>query len=228
MSKLTALLCLPIGLLAGTTTLTFDDLTFANYDPSPVTYGDRAAGTPNIAVSYASTPKYGPAVASWGLWEIGYGTTSKAIYPYVNPADVGGFWTTDAEYRDRVLSTASITLTPDAGYAVTLDSLILGGFFDNDALYDASGIPYDLRVVVDGLTVWSNSGNFKKGGTPAEMTFALVPGIKTTKALTIILGPNWDGGLDDIQFTQTAVPEPSTIALSSLALIGGLLMRRRR
>jgi hypothetical protein len=113
-----------------------------------------------------------------------------------------------------------ITLTPAAGLVVTLDSFFLGAWPDSNR---------NISYSIDDLAT---------PGLDIEVTSALVsgqtgllvsPALSSAVGLRISFGPDgFNGGINNIVFSVSAVPEPESYALllAGLGLIGFAARRR--
>lgn len=203
------LLALTISLGAnatGATVLDFTGLGLSNYNSIPVNYGSRAAQTPNVEVSYRSYNfTTGDAVYNYlNYWANGYGSMSGVGYAVEN--GLGG------EIRFR----------SDPGYYLTLESFQMaasGGSNLNATvkLVDESGnLLLDLGspVSISGTTYTQFNPNYSRAGV-----------------LRLQFGADWHLGIDNITFSQTVVPEPTSLALAGTAVIvayGAIRMRKSK
>jgi len=165
-------------------------------------YGATHGFTPNVTVAYGGTD---PA-----LWTTGYGTLTNILF---EDQDSTGILT--------------ITLTAAAGYEVQLHGFDLAAFpvFGSDP-------------TVDSLTITSGAGTLH---SQASFTVALASFTAFSfgtplqaQSLTIAIDArnlgalNDDIGLDNLAFSQVAIPEPSAwAALAGALALGGALWRRR-
>ena len=180
---------------AADTTLDFNGLGLPDYGVISGTYGSNAANTPNIGVSYRSfnTTNNSTVAPNLLLWNTGYGDLNNIAFASQNGLG------------------AEITLTPDPGYAVTLGSFDLAGYFQ-------SNLTASFIRVVDATNtpVWSSGSSTVLGIGPSHSSYS--PGITSTGPLKIQFGTNWDIGIDNVRFSQSSssVPEPGTLALGLL------------
>jgi hypothetical protein len=202
---------------ADATIITFDfNPALSTSTPIPAAYGDRvnassdAVGsyglgngwTPNVLVSYRTLNSNDTLYESHvKFWNTGYGNLTNVAYPSIT-----GKW-------------AEITLTPDAGYTLTIDSFDLGAYYNPVAL---SG----LSILESGSSVWSSGLTSIVGGATHS---AFAPAISSASALTIRWGTDWNVGIDNLSFHQSggAVPVPATALLLATGLVGAGIARRR-
>ena len=206
---------LAVGLLissnASATVLDFEGLGLSIYQSIPQTYGDNTGTTPNVEVSYSvvdgsGNPHLTESVEYWGS---SYGDLSGVAFSGAN----GWF--------------AKITLTPDSGFDVILNSFDMAGYPQTDLALDS------LEVVSgSGVQLWDSGVTTILGAGPTRSSFS--PNITSSGPISIIWGTNWNIGIDNIDFSQRqtqtgiAVPEPTTLALLGLGLAGLGFQRMRR
>ncbi|WP_194740217.1 PEP-CTERM sorting domain-containing protein [Methylophilus sp. 14] len=115
-------------------------------------------------------------------------------------------------------ATSEIFLSPLAGYQVTLTSLTFGSY--NNATRNSQ------FTLLDGNNnVLSASNTFSLLN---PLTFAL--NVTSTSGIKIQWGPDaYNVGIDNVNFTITAVPEAETYAMmfAGLAFMGSLARRRK-
>jgi hypothetical protein len=165
--------------------------------------------------------------ATWEFIAADYGSIVNELDTLLE-TNTGGqlqFWPSGYSNRPAAFSgndsVGHITLTPLNGLRITLDSFFLGGYLNAGKVVayridnlDTPGLDVDAPdALVDantGLTV-----------TPAMSSFA---------GIRISFGPDgYNGGINNIQYTLAAVPEPGTWAMLSAGLgLLGLLGARRR
>ncbi|MEO6436629.1 MAG: PEP-CTERM sorting domain-containing protein, partial [Tepidisphaeraceae bacterium] len=115
-----------------------------------------------------------------------------------------------------------LTFTADPGYAVTLTSVDLGGYTGNFQLNREGGDP--------GLTVTGGAIPYASSpttGNPNTVLFG--PGV-TGSVLTLIASRTdtiVNVGISNIQFSQSAIPEPASLGMIALGGLGVLARRRR-
>lgn len=211
------LLCLSAAIPAGATVLTFDGpgagyATLTNYgsNMTGLCAGSGQAGcvsegngfTPDIAVSY-TTIGY---TSYMRAWPGGYGDLLYAAYP----ATTGYL--------------ADVTLTPQNGVTLTLNSFDLAGYYEADI----AGQTVEVLNSTGGIL--ENYSGTILGTGPADSSYT--PDITSTTPIQIVYGPSWDDGIDNINFDETpatasATPEPSTWFLL-LTGFGALAVLQRR
>ena len=207
-------LCVVATAPAWATVLTFDSMGLPQYG-QVTSYGSNMVGpctstlaaaqagcaemgngwTPNIAVTYRTINRLGNGVtlaASTGFWDTGNGDLVNVTYPEVE------------------ISFAEVTLTPQPGWWIRVNSFDLGGWPFTDepnehvrvfnADYSASLFSYDGVI---------------RGAGPTHDSFGPL-NIFSTSAIHVQWGPSWNDGLDNVNFDQLApldTPEPASIFL---------------
>lgn len=111
-------------------------------------------------------------------------------------------------------------ISPDvAGTAITLNSFNLGSYVNANRTTQVT--------IRDGLNnILYSSGQFTVGATPFTFSTPIV----STTGIAIQWGPDgYDVGIDNINFTVSAVPEPATWAMMLVGFAGlGFAARRRK
>ncbi len=210
---------------AQATVLTFNDLGVGYYGDIPDAYGDRVTAlsdavgsyglgngfTPNIEVAYATVQISDGTVShpSLAFWPDGYGNLTNVAFPV--------HWTGHA---------GEITLTPDPGYVVRLNSFDLAGW-------------YETTFTSQPVRLLDGAGNILLDLGPATVLGAhgthshFAPAFAFPGAIRIQYGDNWNIGIDNINFDQVSaqayygLPVPSTLLLLGAGLAGFGWMRRR-
>ena len=211
---------------AQATILTFDlNPDIPDYGDIPGSYGDNVNAASDAVGSYLMGNGYTPNVTTeyrtWQIstntvtynnlyfWHSGYGDLSKVAYSVTS--------------SDQF---AEITLVPEPGWAIRLNSFDLAG-------YPVSDHPNSQVRILDGtsntiLLDYSPVTILGSGGTHSTFT----PNLTFAGPLSIRFGYNdWNVGIDNINFDQvTAVPEPETYAmlLAGLGLVGFMARRGKQ
>ena len=133
---------------------------------------------------------------------------------------VGSYSGRDAAYCGGVDCTLDLLAT--AGSIVTLDSFWLGGWPNANRQIAWSVIDLSTNAVVASD---APTGPNVSGATGLTVTV----GASSATGLRILFGPDgFNGGINDITFSATPVPEPGTWALWMAGLGGMMLVARRR
>lgn len=184
----------------GASVLDFTDAAFPNdWDPIPQTYGDNLAGTPNTTVEYLTLGYPGSTLLHWNS---SYGDLDDVAFSQVNGA------------------LAELSLVPAPGYQVTLIGFDVAGWPTVD-------YPNSTVQVVDGANtvIWGGSGVTVHGAGPTHDHYA--PNLTSTGPLRIQFGPNYNVGIDNVRFSESPIPEPSSYALlAGLGLVAFAGCRR--
>jgi hypothetical protein len=202
---------------ASATVLTFDT-GLGNGVPMPQTYGDQVTSITSGAFSYGAAGGFTPNIA------VEYTSPDT-------PTDLN-FWTTGYSDLVNVLenepdgeNSFTVRFTADSGFLVRLDGFDLGNFGSQVTL---TGFRVEDAL---GNSLFSVSNLVVPASTQPHLDFDFAGGLFASQINLIVdttgLGGNSDNiGLDNIQFGQTAVPEPSAAALFLPAAL--CLLRRKR
>ncbi len=195
-------------------------LTFETFGSGGIaSYGDRVAGSPQGGSTYGAAGGWTPnvtldfAAASASpptLWSSGYGGSASFAWALGHGAFNVPF---------------TLTLTPDAGFGVRLDSLQLatwssGTYLTEIRIWDAGGSFAAPNLFPQVLTLLPNQRYDYDFGTLAA----------TQGPVAFWLSNLGSVGIDNLQFSQAAVvPEPGAWALmaAGLAAVGAMARRRR-
>lgn len=183
--------------------INFDSLQpFGNYAPVPAGYGSTA----DVTVSYSSLNADGSvAYSDVLLWNAGYANLTTAAFAHSNGLLL------------------SITLTAvNPNQAVTLESFDVGAY---PGPGNFTRLASDLRVV-DGNNFSNVLVDYAPFNVPGNSPYTFNPNV-TARSLNIILGTDWDNGINNISFSIAAVPVPGAIWLFGTALAGFGLTRKR-
>jgi hypothetical protein len=201
-----------LSTVASATTLTFDALNLLNYGAIPTNLGSNASSpgagyvmgagwTPDVAVSMSTVDSFGALLnGNLSYWNQQYGDLTDVAFPVSS----GNY--------------ARITLSASGGNTVTINSFDLGGYLTNSL--NATRI----RVLdSSGNILWNQDNTTVNGTGPSHSSY--LPAI-TAQSLTLEWGDSWNIGLDNLNFTQSTVPEPASVAFLSLGALA--LIKRRR
>jgi hypothetical protein len=169
------------------------------------TYGTAGGFTPNVVVDYFGSVAGVTGQNNLNFWSTGYDDLSNVAY-YAPTGDVD----------------FGLTLTAEPGFNVTLSSFDLGYWL-------SSGTLNELAILdSEGAVLFSQTDVALGGGTAISFTVNL-----TDDALTIRMSSRGQGsasdnfGIDNIEFSQSPVPEPATYSLLFGLGVMAFLARRR-
>lgn len=133
---------------------------------------------------------------------------------------VGAYSNRDAAYCGG--TDCTLDLLANAGAVVTLDSFWLGGWPNTNRQ-----IAWSVIDLATGSVVASDAPTGPNVSGTTGLTVNV--GASSATGLRILFGPDgFNGGINDISFSATPVPEPGTWALWLAGLGGMLLVARRR
>jgi hypothetical protein len=168
------------------------------------------------------------------LWYGDVGELLDVQYRSVNPADgathdthlkvwgqhYGDLRNVAFAPHNNFLGELSLVAAP--GWEIVLNGFDLGGWMNTD--YEGQTVRLldgAFNTIVDYSPVHIE-GDFVG---PRHVHFA--PGV-AGQTIRIQYGPNWNVGLDNIDYSLHQVPEPASLTLVSIGLLGSLFVRRRR
>lgn len=170
------------------------------YTPVPIGYGSTA----DVTVSYRTLdPTLIPVPGNPPqVWDSGYGDLKTAVY---------------AGYSGGILE---ITLTANnPSQSVVLNSFAVAAYPTGTDSRKA-----DIFEVIDGNgNVLYDYKDFDISGSVAQI---LSPSVKAN-SISILLGYNWNNGINNINFSTSAVPVPAAMWLLGSGLIGLIGMRKK-
>lgn len=209
----TALLCGISAPAAASSILTFNVTGISNSQAINQSYGDRIAGPSDAVGAYGTdngqyTPNvltvYGAAGEAPDLWTTGYGDLTNIF-----------FNDTDSD------TTLTLTLLADAGFQVSLLSFDIGSFVTAGQTIQGARV---LNAATSAV-LWSVGSTF----VPHTSHLNLAPNVSANSLmleinLTGLGGVSDDIGIDNVQFSQSAVtaapvPEPATLSLLGIGLL---------
>jgi len=200
------------------TILDFESLGLLPYGLIPSNYGDHAAGTPHVGVSYWSDAAGAGQTdrPNLAFWTANYGNLTNVAYPNVDLGETGS----------GIAATGYLYLTPDPGWQVVLNGFDVAGYAPNAGLYTGGNIPYSWLVTWSGGPTMA-SGFFGPAGTALSSHVSFAGPIVSSTPIVIALGGDWNVALDNVSFDETPVPEPGSLGLIGAGLLE-LIRRRRR
>jgi choice-of-anchor C domain-containing protein len=178
--------------------LDFEGLGLSGRGDIPSTYGDRLPSTPNVTVDYRTVNASDGTTAANNLdfWTTRYGDLTNVAYPVQN-GQIG-----------------EISLIPDDGFAVTLNSFRLGGWPTRDQNNQT------VRILDEEFNTLLDYSPFDVEGDSGSSLFT--PAITSAETIRIQFGPSWYVGIDDISFNQGIVqPSPTIIGTDGLDRLTG-------
>ena len=211
--------CLFFAILrtASASTLLFNPTTgsFANFGPLPQGYGNRIAAADQDGFHYdllgGATPNVVTRFATGGMpaiitWDFQFGDLQNVIYA-VEP------------------QVFQFDLIADPGFVVTLNSFDMASW---------PGVEYTINSVTiedgNGSVLYSQNNPVIHGANATHTHFSF-NGVSSSTLQILFDATNVDSddvGIDNINFSQTTAPEPSTAILIGVGLIGLLVARQRK
>jgi hypothetical protein len=200
------------------TILTFQFTDAAQWMPIAASYGDHVDAltrgsfsyemgnglTPQVGIAYRSLdPTTGTMTTPYlSFWDTRYGNLTNVAYP-TNPSDMG-----------------EISLIPEKGWKVRLNSFDLAGWPNTDY----AGQP--VRILDGDRGVLAN---YTPLMIPGNGHITIAPNLEQAGPIRIQFGSNWDIGIKNVNFDQIpAAPEPSSLVLLVLGTAGLLAYTWRR
>lgn len=183
-----------------------DNVTGTNTSAAGPTFSYGSAGgfTPNVTVAYSSGGTPGDELVYLNDGQ-GYGQGAGALPAalYENVQNDGGSLT--------------VTFTAAPGFEVTLTSLDLAG--------------YDVPYTLNSFEVTGGATPFSAPGQPVGFPNKTTVNIDRTGSVLTLSYARSDTfsniGLSNVQFSQSAIPEPASLGLIALGGLGVLARRRR-
>jgi hypothetical protein len=156
-----------------------------------------------------------------------YGSVAGVIDVFIEASNGANllFWAGDYSGNAAAYSQDSvgvITLRPLAGATVTLDSFFLGGWLNTDR---------GIRYIVDDLATADIDIEVDPAFVSGTTGLSVTPGVSSAQGIRITFGPDgFNGGINNIVFSVTAVPEPESwlMLLAGLGLMGHAARRNGR
>lgn len=186
-------------------TINFDELQpFSNYSAVPESFGS----TSEVSVSYQTLNSDGTVASSNVLlWNSGYADLNTAAF---------------ASSNGRLLNITLTAVNPN-------DYVTLSGF-KVGAYPQTSRVASDLRIV-DGNDITNVLLDYAPLGNPftvpGDVAYIFETNI-TARSIGIILGTDWNIGINNITFSTTPVPLPAAFWFFGSALAGFGFFKRSR
>jgi hypothetical protein len=198
----------------------------------PVNYGDRVTTLSYMPPNYSPPIYFGPR-PTWYYGAAG-GFTPHIVADYrltgnlsaegsiqtspsagdLNQVFAGSLATSGNDY-------IKVILTADPGYLVQLSAFDIANKVADNPLHS-------LQIIADGSTILSQSSVLIQGGTTVGVDFTHFAGSWQGNQITLLLEATYNGnvnqhissfGLDNISFSEVAVPEPTTMIAGALLLL---------
>lgn len=195
----------------------------------------QGPGAPSICTSAPSGVGALSTCVDYSYISQGYGDVAGVVDVSYNGQDTPGqslrWWSTGYNTLYGVLwadggdsnSKARVALQVLNGGQISLQSLQLGAYYQNTL-----GTTLTIRDLGSNAVLFSSSQNVGNGSISATpFSFS---NLSSTTGLSIEWKNSaYNVGIDNIQYTISAVPEPGTWAMLAAGLLGlGVLARRRR
>lgn len=169
---------------------------------------DGDADAADLQLKYRTlNPDFSQYSTRVSFWNAGYSDLPSALF---------------SDYDGAI---QEITLVPVGFSTVTLNSFLLGSFFDGPARTAT------VFRVTDGLgnILWSSEPQNYAANPKAKLINVGV----SAASLKILMGTDWNMGINNINYTSSdgqmgGVPEPTTMALVGGALAAAIFLRRRK
>lgn len=177
-------------------------LPFANYSSVPTGFGS----TSDVTVNYSTlNPDGSKAFNDALLWNTGYATLNSAVFAHSN-----GYL-------------LDITLTASSGKNVTLNSFDVAAY-PGPANFTRNAT--DLRLLNEDGTILADYAPVGSPfPVPGNSPYTFSPAV-TSQSISIILGKDWDNGINNINFSVSAVPIPAAAWLLLSGIFGlGVISR---
>jgi len=179
-----------------------------NGDGMPDTYGDNAAGTANIDLTWNTAGDS----TSADIWDSYAGWDGRGE---VGQYDIGG------------PGSVTVSFTADAGFGTFVTS------FDLDEFAGGGDTVVNWELVGTGFSgTWddfsdANAGNGGRTTINTGMTAGDAVAGTLVLQLTLVSGTSSYQAMDNLAFDQAVIPEPGS-AMLALGGLGALAMRRKR
>ena len=169
----------------------FQGLGLSIYDAIPQSYGDNLPGAANVTVEYRTVDpaNNNTTFSSLSYWDTGYGDLVDVAFP------------------GAASNLAELSLVPEPGWRVRLNGFDIAGWLQTDHPNQT------LRILDENFnSMIDYSPVVIHGAGPTHDSYA--PNLTSAGRLRIQWGPDWNVGIDNVSFSQVAVPEPSSLLLA--------------
>lgn len=224
---------LTLGVLLGTvsvcnaTILGFAQVGGSNTNLNGTGYGSAAAAdAPGLTVSNGTTPDVSL------VWENNWDIHTSGHFSEIEDLSVGGLWDNEGGTRIGQLDASSLNIdfSVNSGYAVVINSFDFGNTEETKDVSDwVLSIMNSSDVVVwtQSVTLDNEAGGGSLDALNIAPNFTGLDGASYTLHFEGTNALNGRHAIDNLSFSQVAVPEPTSLVLALLGLAACGLGRRR-